>query len=134
MVGNSHALILRLVYRRFPGLMSPSHRNGSLDGNPMVIRAVSLKSLDRSPEVSEFDPQTLPLKDFGKVVVFRSKPERAEIWTAPSDFVGSDVDPRNYATRICLLQSSGYACCAPTRQPKRFAPAAVNDSGLEIHS
>ena len=38
MVGNSHALILRLVYRRFLGLMSSSHRNGPVDGIPMVIR------------------------------------------------------------------------------------------------
>lgn len=75
---------------------------------------------------------TLPLTDFGKLVVFRSKPEQAEIWTALSDDAGSDADPRNYATRVCLLRPNGYACGAPKRQPKRFAPGAIDDPGIEI--
>ena len=99
----------------------------------MVIRAVSLNRQTEVLKLANSIRKTLLLADFGKVVVFRSKPERAEIWTALSDFVGSDVNPRNYAARICLLQPSGYACGAQTRQPKRFAPAAVNDSDLEIH-
>jgi hypothetical protein len=48
-----------------------------------------------------FELRTPPLTDFEKVVVFRSKPEQVEIWSALSDHVASDSDPMNYVTRSC---------------------------------
>lgn len=75
---------------------------------------------------------TLPLTDFGKVVVFGSKPEQVEIWSALPDDAGSDADPMAYATRMCRLQSKGYLCGTPKRQPRRFAPGAIDDPGIEI--
>lgn len=81
---------------------------------------------------SGFELHTLPLTDFGKVVVFRGRQERAEIWTALADYVGSDADPRVYATRVCNWGLSGFTCGPPKRQPKTFAPGAINDPGIEI--
>lgn len=79
-----------------------------------------------------FELHTLPLTDFGKVVVFRSKPELVEIWTALNDYIGSDADRRFYATRACHLKADGYACEAPRRKRGRFYPADINDPGIEI--
>jgi hypothetical protein len=79
-----------------------------------------------------FELHTLPLTDFGKVVVFRSKPERVELWSALSDDAGSNADPRVYATQSCRWQESGYSCGAPKRRPGRFSPGAIDDPGIEI--
>jgi hypothetical protein len=80
-----------------------------------------------------FELRTLPLTDFGKVVVFRSKPDQVEIWSALSDYVASDADPRNYATRTCRLQTQeGNMCGPPKRKHRRFIPSDINDPGIEI--
>ena len=76
---------------------------------------------------------TLPLTDFGKVVIFRAKPWQAEIWSALHDDAGSDADPMTYTTRMCRWQSrKGYTCGLPRRKPQRFAPSAIDDPGIEI--
>lgn len=84
-----------------------------------------------SPAV--FELHTLPLTDSGKVVVFKSKPEQVEIWSALSDYVASDADPRNYATRTCHLQAQeGYVCGPPKRKHRRFIPSDIFETGIEI--
>jgi hypothetical protein len=79
-----------------------------------------------------FELHTLPLTDFGKVVVFKSKPEQVEIWSALPDDMGSDADPMAYATQSCRWQAKGYTCGAPKRKLGRFSPASINDPGIEI--
>jgi hypothetical protein len=79
-----------------------------------------------------FDLHTLPLTDFGKVVVFRGKPEQAEIWSALPYPAGSDADPRAYTTQACRWQTSGYACDPPKRKRGRSSPANIDDPGIEI--
>jgi hypothetical protein len=79
-----------------------------------------------------FELHTLPLTDFGKIVVFRSKPEQAEIWSALADDAGSSAGPMAYATQSCHWQEKGYSCSAPKRKPGRFSPASINDPGIEI--
>jgi hypothetical protein len=81
---------------------------------------------------SSFDLHTLPLTDFGKVVVFRGRPEQAEIWSALPDGAKSDADPMAYSTQACRWQSSGYTCDPPKRKRGRFSPADINDPGIEI--
>jgi hypothetical protein len=81
---------------------------------------------------SGLEVRVLPLTDFGKVVVFRGRPELAEIWSALADNVGSDADPRAYETRVCQWQPNGYLCGAPKRQRRKFAPGAIDDPGIEI--
>lgn len=81
---------------------------------------------------SGFDLHTLPLTDFGKVVIFRSKPDEAEIWSALPDGAGADADPMAYATQACRWRSDGYECSRPKRKPGRFTPAAIDDPGIEI--
>jgi hypothetical protein len=75
---------------------------------------------------------TLPLTDFGKVVVFRAKPEQAEVWSALPDNAGSNADPRAYATQACRWQTGGYECSPQKRKAGRFAPGAIDDPGIEI--
>ena len=72
------------------------------------------------------------LTDFGKVVVFRSKPGEAEIWSALPEGAGADADPMAYASQACRWQSDGYECSRPKRKPGRFTPAAIDDPGIEI--
>jgi hypothetical protein len=79
-----------------------------------------------------FELHTLPLTDFGKVVVSRTKPEWAEIWSALADNAGSSADERSYVTQTCRWQSKGYVCGSPRRKTGRFAPGAVDDPGIEI--
>lgn len=79
-----------------------------------------------------FELHTLPLTDFGKVVVFRSKPEQAEVWSALPYPAGSDADPMVYTTQACRWQNDGYECCPPKRHRGHFPPAAINDPGIEI--
>ena len=81
---------------------------------------------------SGFDLHTLPLTDFGKVVVFRSKPDEAEIWSALPDGAGADAGPMFYATQACRWQSDGYECSPPKRHRGRFPPAGIDDPGIEI--
>jgi len=75
---------------------------------------------------------TLPLTDYGKVVVFRSQPERAEIWSARDDGVGAAADPKAYARRSCRWAAKGYVCGSPKLKPGRFSPSDINDPGIEI--
>ena len=75
---------------------------------------------------------TLPLTDFGKVVVSRGNPEWAEVWSALADNAGSTADERSYVTRTCRWQSKGYVCGPPRRTAGRFAPGAIDDPGIEI--
>jgi hypothetical protein len=75
---------------------------------------------------------TLPLTDYGKVVVFRSKPEQAEIWSALDDNVGAAAADRSYSTRTCRWQPKGYVCDPPKRKPGLFAPGGISDPGIEI--
>jgi hypothetical protein len=79
-----------------------------------------------------FELHTLPLTDFGKVVVFRSRPDQAEIWSALPDNAGSAADPRAYAVRVCQWQPRGYVCGPGKRKPGRFSPGAIDDPGIEI--
>jgi hypothetical protein len=79
-----------------------------------------------------FELHTLPLTEFGKVVVFRSRPDQAEIWSALPEGAGSDADPMAYSTRACHWEPKDYVCGPPKRQPGRFGPAAIDDPGIEI--
>ena len=79
-----------------------------------------------------FDLHTLPLTNFGKVVVFRSKPDAAEIWSALPDGAASDADPMAYSTQACRWETKGYVCDPPKRKHGRFSPAATDDPGIEI--
>lgn len=79
-----------------------------------------------------FELHTLPLTDFGKVIVFRGKPDRAEIWSALPYPAASDADPMVYATQACRWQSDGYECSPPKRHRGSFGPAAIDDPGIEI--
>lgn len=81
---------------------------------------------------SGFDLHTLPLTDFGKVVVSKQKPEQVEIWSALPDGAASDADPMAYNTQVCRWQASGYTCDTPKRKRGRFSPASINDPGIEI--
>jgi hypothetical protein len=79
-----------------------------------------------------FELHTLLLTDFGKVVVFRRDPARAEIWSALDENAGSVADERFYMTRACRWQSKGYTCAPPRKKAGRFAPGAIDDPGIEI--
>jgi hypothetical protein len=79
-----------------------------------------------------FQLHTLPLTNFGKVVVFIGKPEQVEIWSALPDDAGTSVDPRAYATQSCRWREKGYSCSVPKRKPGRFSPASIDDPGIEI--
>lgn len=79
-----------------------------------------------------FELHTLPLTNFGKVVVFAGKPEQAEVWSALPYPAGSDADPMVYATQSCRWESEGYKCGPPKRHRGSFGPAAINDPGIEI--
>lgn len=81
---------------------------------------------------SDVELHTLPLTDFGKVIVFRAKPELAEIWSALPDDAGSDADPRAYTTQACRWYAVGYECGQPKRKPGRFGPSSIDDPGIEI--
>jgi hypothetical protein len=78
-----------------------------------------------------FELHTLPLTNFGKVVVFRSKPERAEVWSALPDDAGSNAAPMSYAMQSCRWRTKGYVCGTPKRMPGRFSPGSINDPGIE---
>ena len=80
-----------------------------------------------------FKLHTLPLTDFGNVVVSRRNPDWAEIWSALADDVGSTADERPYITRTCSWQSKGYVCGPPRRKEGRFAPGAIDDPGELLH-
>lgn len=79
-----------------------------------------------------FDLHTLPLADFGKVVVFKSKPDQATVWSALPYPRGTDAEPMAYATQACHWQTTGYKCDPPKRMHGRFPPAAINEPGIEI--
>lgn len=81
---------------------------------------------------SGFTLHTLPLTDFGKIVVSKGNPEWAEIWSALPDNAASTADERYYATRSCRWQPNGYVCGSQKRQSRRFAPGAIDDPGIEI--
>ena len=81
---------------------------------------------------SGFELHTLPLTEFGKIVVFRSTPERAEIWSALPNDANSAADPKPYVTQSCRWQLKGYLCGPPKRKPGRFAPGDIDDPGIEI--
>ena len=75
---------------------------------------------------------TLPLTDYGKVVVFRGKPEQVEIWSALDDNVGAAAADRSYSTRTCHWQLKGYVCDPPKRKSGLFTPSGISDPGFEI--
>lgn len=79
-----------------------------------------------------FELHTLPLTNFGKVVVFAGKPEQAEVWSALPYPAGADADPMVYATQSCRWESEGYKCSPPKRHRGSFGPAAIDDPGIEI--
>ena len=88
-------------------------------------------------EVVRFSPaaidlHTLPLTDFGKIVVFKGKPEQVEIWSGLPDGATSNADERPYVVRVCHLESKGYVCGSPKQQPGRFSPGDIDDPGIEI--
>jgi hypothetical protein len=76
---------------------------------------------------------TLPLTDYGKVVVFASNPDQVEVWSADQDEdVGSPVADRPYVTRICRWQAQDFLCGPPKRKPGVFTPGGISDPGIEI--
>ena len=75
---------------------------------------------------------TLPLTDYGKIVVFKGKPEQVEIWSALDDNVGAAAADRSYSTRTCHWQPKGYVCGPPKRKPGLFTPSGISDPGIEI--
>lgn len=79
-----------------------------------------------------FDLHTLPLADFGKVVVFKSKPDQATVWSALPYPRGTDAEPMAYSTQACRWETKGYVCDPPKRKRGRFSPASINDPGIEI--
>lgn len=81
---------------------------------------------------TEFELHTLPLTNFGKVVVFAGKPELAEVWSALPYPAGADADPMVYATQSCRWESEGYKCSPPKRHRGSFGTAAIDDPGIEI--
>lgn len=81
---------------------------------------------------SSFDLHTLPLTNFGKVVVFKEKPDHVEIWSALPDGAASDADPMAYSTQACHWKTKGYVCGPPKRKRGRFSPAATDSPGIEI--
>jgi hypothetical protein len=81
---------------------------------------------------SSFDLHTLPLTNFGKVVLFSGKPGQVEIWSALPDGAASDADPMAYSSQSCRWETKGYVCDPPKRKRSRFSPAATDDPGIEI--
>lgn len=79
-----------------------------------------------------FELHTLPLANFGKVVVFKNKPEQAEVWSALPYPAGSDADPMVYATQSCRWEGAGYKCGPPKRHRGSFGPATIDQPGIEI--
>jgi hypothetical protein len=79
-----------------------------------------------------FELHTLPLADFGKVVVFRSKPDEAEIWSALPYPRGTDAEPMSYSTQACRSGNDGYECSPPRRKRGLYGAATINDPGIEI--
>jgi hypothetical protein len=79
-----------------------------------------------------FELHTLPLADFGKVVVFKSKPDQATVWSALPYPRGTDAEPMAYSTQACRWETKGYVCDPPKRKRGRFSPASINDPGIEI--
>lgn len=76
---------------------------------------------------------TLPLTDYGKVVVLRSNPDQVEVWSAdPDEDVGSPVADRPYVTRACRWQAQGFLCDPPKRKQGVFTPGGISDPGIEI--
>lgn len=78
------------------------------------------------------DLHTLPLTDFGKIVVFKGKPDQVEIWSGLPDGATSNADERPYVVRACRWGAKGYVCGSAKRQPGRFSPGAIDDPGIEI--
>ena len=81
---------------------------------------------------NSFDLHTLPLVEFGKVVVFRSRQDQAIVWSALPYPAGTDAEPMAYSTQACRWQSNGYECSPPKRKRGLFGPTAINDPGIEI--
>ncbi len=81
---------------------------------------------------NSFELHTLPLTDFGKVVVFRGDPGRVEIWSALDEGVGPNAGERPYVTKTCRWYAKGYACSLPKRQRGKFVPGDIDDPGIEI--
>lgn len=81
---------------------------------------------------SSIDLHTLPLTRAGKVVVSKSRPDQAVIWSALEPFVGAKTSPQRYNTQTCRLQNDGYKCSPPIRKPGLFAFSAIFEPGIEI--
>jgi len=82
---------------------------------------------------TDVELHTLPLADYGKVVVFRSDPSEVEVWSADRDVdIGSPVEDRPYLIRNCRWGSESFSCGPPLRVPKLFAPGSISDPGIEI--
>jgi hypothetical protein len=76
---------------------------------------------------------TLPLTDYGKVVVFKNSPDQVEVWSAdPDEDVGSPVADRPYITRTCRWQAQAFLCGTTRRQLGVFTPGGISDPGIEI--
>lgn len=81
---------------------------------------------------TKVDLHTLPLTDFGKVVLYRSTPDRADIWSATQDYAGTIAETRYYSTRQCIWKVERYVCSLAKREHGRFSPGDVDDPGIEI--
>jgi len=79
-----------------------------------------------------FELHTLPLADFGKIVVFKSKPDQATVWSALPYPRGTDAEPMVYSTQACRWETKDYVCDPPKKQRGRFTPSSINDPGIEI--
>ncbi len=80
----------------------------------------------------QFQLHTLPLTDFGKVVVFMSKPDQAEIWSALPYPRGTDAEPMAYTVQACRWQDDGYVCGPPKRKRGLYGPTTINNPGIEV--
>jgi len=76
---------------------------------------------------------TLPLSDYGKVVVFRNDPNYVKVWSASlNEDMSSPVADRAYLTRVCHWHPQGFLCDPPKREPGVFTPGGISDPGIEI--
>lgn len=82
---------------------------------------------------SKVELHTLPLTDYGKVVIFKSNPDQLEVWSAAQDEnVGAPIEDRPYITRACRWKSQGIVCGPAKRRPGVFTPGGISDPGIEI--
>ena len=79
-----------------------------------------------------FQLHVLPLTDYGKVVVFRARPDSAEVWSGDCASISSDAGGCEYQRRICNWGDNGYTCSAPKEIKGLFNKGDISDPGIEV--